>query len=1112
MRLRFGVVLVLLLVVLSSLYGCKCNAESTWTFQHPETGSTSRDQITIQPGPADGKDTTIYCPTTGYDYHNDGTRYNIQTNQPGYPNKILIQFPLDAIPSNAAVSSATLQLYMENYYDSYGLSIACYRIMVPWVEGTGNRTITNDGANWYTRDGSTSWGTAGMGAGVDYDATPVATTTVTTISWYSWDITNLVNGWRAGTYPNYGVVLMGTSSSTYWKSFFSSDYSVTTVRPRLVVTYSIDTTPPVTTATLTGTLGNNNWYISSVIMTLTPTDPSPSGGGPLTTYCRINNGSYTPYTSPVSFYSDGEYFVNYYSVDGAGNQEAPKSIYFRIDTTAPTTTHTLTGTGGNNNWYSSDVVCTLSGTDALSGMAGVYYSMDGAPETPYTSPFVISSPGIHTLVYYGRDNAGNSESQHTVEIKIDKDLPTTNHALSGTISTDGWYLSDVTCTLNGTDPTSGIYRILYRINGGTENVYTGPFIITGEGIHTVDYHGEDYAGNQEQAHGFQVKIDATSPVSTHTLTGTTGENGWYISDVNVAIIATDGGSQVNKTYYRINGGGWQIYTAPFKISQEGTHTVEYYSTDMAGNIEKTKSFNLGIDKSPPVISCQVKGTSSGFESWYISEVTVYLNASDGISGIAGVLYSINNGTYTQYTQPLKFSEGIYFIKFYAKDVAGNKEAERNLLLKIDTASPAITHVLPEPTGKNGWYVRNVVFELNASDELSGVGGLYYSVDGGEATLYTVPVTISKEGYTNVSYWASDKVGHISDAGFFEIWLDKTPPEVTANISGKSGKNGWIVSSATMKLDAIDQVSGLEKLYYRINGGTYTEYSSALTFKNDGRYNITVYAVDSAGNEARAKSFYVKIDTTPPVISHNPVSEWLYLEDLRIAAQCADENTITIVALYYRVGKSDWKNIEMVKEGQDYTGTIGKDEVKLDGIEYYITAEDEAGNQAVLPYGSPDSSPYHVNVHINYWYLVILVLIVLLLLLFLAFAKRRRFREPLKPVGGTGAVAPPTCPVCRFPIRAGADAYKCPGCGTITHANCMIRNKLCPACNLPMQVLVERSRVVDKAKDKKDICGICVYPLEPGDEAYRCVCGAVYHGKCILELKHCPACKREIRVM
>ena len=52
--------------------------------------------------------------------------------------------------------------------------------------------------------------------------------------------------------------------------------------------------------------------------------------------------------------------------------------------------------------------------------------------------------------------------------------------------------------------------------------------------------------------------DTTPPITTHTLDPPEpdGLNGWYVSNVNVTLTATDDMSGVNVTYYRINGGEW----------------------------------------------------------------------------------------------------------------------------------------------------------------------------------------------------------------------------------------------------------------------------------------------------------------------------------------------------------------------------------------------------------------------------------------------------------------------------------------------------------------------------------------------------------------------------
>ena len=60
----------------------------------------------------------------------------------------------------------------------------------------------------------------------------------------------------------------------------------------------------------------------------------------------------------------------------------------------------------------------------------------------------------------------------------------------------------------------------------------------------------------------------------------------------MTLTAADDGecvSGVDKTEYRVGGGAFAAYTAPIAITADGTHTIEYRSTDKAGNAETAKS-------------------------------------------------------------------------------------------------------------------------------------------------------------------------------------------------------------------------------------------------------------------------------------------------------------------------------------------------------------------------------------------------------------------------------------------------------------------------------------------------------------------------------------------
>src|SRR5207249_3233020 len=129
--------------------------------------------------------------------------------------------------------------------------------------------------------------------------------------------------------------------------------------------------------------------------------------------------------------------------------------------------------------------------------------------------------------------------------------------------------------------------------------------------------------------------DSTPPVSTITLAGTQGAAGWYRSSVSATIGATDVGSGVASIHLRIDGGSWTVYQSPATIAGTGSHTLEFYATDVAGNQEATHSSSFKIDTSSPATTAALSGTS-GSGTWYRSSVTVTLSATDSGSGLAGI--------------------------------------------------------------------------------------------------------------------------------------------------------------------------------------------------------------------------------------------------------------------------------------------------------------------------------------------------------------------------------------------------------------------------------------------------------------------------------------------
>jgi hypothetical protein len=95
--------------------------------------------------------------------------------------------------------------------------------------------------------------------------------------------------------------------------------------------------------------------------------------------------------------------------------------------------------------------------------------------------------------------------------------------------------------------------------------------------------------------------DASAPLTTATLGGSLGNNGWYTSPVQVALNATDadGPQDVAGTVYTVDGGATQDYIGPFTLSGNGQHVVSFQSIDLAGNLEAEQTSTIKIDSTPP---------------------------------------------------------------------------------------------------------------------------------------------------------------------------------------------------------------------------------------------------------------------------------------------------------------------------------------------------------------------------------------------------------------------------------------------------------------------------------------------------------------------------------
>jgi hypothetical protein len=208
---------------------------------------------------------------------------------------------------------------------------------------------------------------------------------------------------------------------------------------------------------------------------------------------------------------------------------------------------------------------------------------------------------------------------------------------------------------------------------------------------------------------FELWIDTSPPQilaygpSSGTLMNTVPSITAALSDPNsgvdpFAISVLINGSSASVSFNQITG---QLTTTG-GLWKEGSNHLELRVQDNLGNAQVPILWSLMLDTKPPAGSIIINGGAAMTTSVY---VTLHLNASDGTSGVAGVL--ISNHSVTGYVQesyvalrelwkltPIKGLQGVY-VKFI--DGAGNISDPISDTIELSLLSPE-TVITSGPVG------------------------------------------------------------------------------------------------------------------------------------------------------------------------------------------------------------------------------------------------------------------------------------------------------------------------------------------------------------------------------------------------------------------------------
>ena len=178
----------------------------------------------------------------------------------------------------------------------------------------------------------------------------------------------------------------------------------------------------------------------------------------------------------------------------------------------------------------------------------------------------------------------------------------------------------------------------------------------------------------------------------------------------------------------------------------------------------------------------------------------------------------------------------------------------------------------------------------------------------------------------------------------------TTAAMAMNLQANALDNGV---KLTFAQDDYDTLLGYNIYRSEEKDGNYVKLNPAILLPTDSTfldenaepgktywYTYTVVLTDFTESNPAGKVVATAKDTMAPNIYHTPVNQGYLNNNLVISCTASDNVAITSVVLYYRtVGATEWKTITMLKQNDKYSATIFGSELTLEGLEYYIVAND-----------------------------------------------------------------------------------------------------------------------------------------------------------------------------
>lgn len=334
--------------------------------------------------------------------------------------------------------------------------------------------------------------------------------------------------------------------------------------------------------------------------------------------------------------------------------------------------------------------------------------------------------------------------------------------------------------------------------------------------------------------------------------------------------------------------------------EEFDDTLTIWANDLLGNESHLVSSDMIYNTDYPniVMDCDVD-----YMAWTNQDVTFHTNVSDSKSGLKEVIYRINgkevkkvvfNSVVNSYDYDLTATESCEKVSGYKVSVeVTNNAGTTNTMDRqvfIDKVKPKVT-LSGVINGTH--YDESQTFVTDVHDVSYPATKTVYMISRTlDGKTYNVPAPVfhpkkyddsckrkmTREGKYKIYAITTDSAGNQGVSNILNFVVDKTAPKVSVSGTSNGSMNGTPVTLDFTCVESFFATNAVTiDVARELDGTTVTEQIKGFpknakktamshTFSEDGTYEVTISAVDKAGNIANSKSITFSIDRTKPEIN------------------------------------------------------------------------------------------------------------------------------------------------------------------------------------------------------------------------------------------------------